>query len=278
MDSGTDRGLAPWDGADYAANTAHHRRYDAWFLAGTPLAAGQRVLDLGCGSGDFTATVADLVGPGGHVVGLDAQPSMLDQARAVARPNQSFVEGPAQHLSDLLAGEAPFDVVLSRSVLHWVPAGELPGIWRAAAAALRPGGWLRVECGGAGNIPRVLPVLDEESARAGGPVSPWTFLDAAEALDLAEGAGLDAGHDAGGFARTTAQRRSFDEATLVGWLRSQCYQAYEVAMPADRTAGFRAAVEARLDDLRRPDGTLDQTFVRLDVLARRPPAGGRPGG
>jgi trans-aconitate methyltransferase len=255
--------VPPWDGALYAANTAHHRAFDADFLASLPLAPTDRVLDVGCGSGDLTATIAGLV-PDGHVVGVDAQPSMLDEARRRARPNQSFVLSTAQALGDHVEPQS-FDVVTSRAVLHWVPAGEWPGVLATIADALRPGGTLRIECGGGDNIPQVLPVLDEESTRRGGPTRPGNFLPAGAALILLEGGGFEPV-----FVRTVAQRRPFDETTLVGWLRSQCFQAYEVALPTDRHADFRAAVEARLDDLRRADGTLDQTFVRLDLLANRP--------
>src|SRR5437763_7756475 len=69
-----------WDGELYAANTGHHRRYDDAFLATLPLRTTDRVLDIGCGSGDFTATVAALV-PDGHVVGLEPQPSLIHEAR-----------------------------------------------------------------------------------------------------------------------------------------------------------------------------------------------------
>src|SRR3954471_9485540 len=101
--------VPPWDGASYAANTAPHRRYDEEILATLPLCPADRVLDLGCGSGDFTVQVAARV-PEGHVVGLDAQRSMLDEARRIARPNQSFVEGPVQRLASVVHGEAPFDL------------------------------------------------------------------------------------------------------------------------------------------------------------------------
>src|SRR5690349_3132034 len=97
-ESATDRDgtwLPAWDGADYAANTEHHRVHDGTFLRRFPVAPTDRILDLGCGSGDFTRTVADLV-PDGHVLGLDAQPSMIDEARACAGPNQSFVVAPVQ--------------------------------------------------------------------------------------------------------------------------------------------------------------------------------------
>src|SRR5215831_15241806 len=136
--------LPAWDGAAYAANTAHHRRYDEEFLATLPLSPSDRVLDLGCGAGDFTATVAALV-PDGHVVGLDAQPSMLAEAAARAHTNQSFVEGPVQALDGLMTDDGAFDVVYSRAVLHWVPAAEHPGVLASSRRLLRPGGRLRIE-------------------------------------------------------------------------------------------------------------------------------------
>jgi trans-aconitate methyltransferase len=252
--------LPSWDGAAYAGNTAHHRVHDADFLATTPLRPTDRVLDLGCGAGDLTATIAGLV-PDGHVVGVDAQPSMLDEARSRQRPNQTFVLAAVQDLPDLGA----FDVVLSRAVLHWVPRADWPAVLAGAAARLRPGGWLRVECGGAGNVPKVVEAL----GAASGLACPWTFLDAGEALELLEAAGLDA-VTAPAFVRTVGQRRPFDDETFAGWLHSQALQAYEASLPADSRAAFRGRVDSDMDAFRRADGTLDQTYVRLDLLARRP--------
>jgi trans-aconitate 2-methyltransferase len=271
--------LPVWDGSLYAANTGHHRVHDGWFLADLPLARTDRVLDLGCGSGDFTRTIADLV-PDGHVVGLDPQPSLLAEARTRAGSNQSFVQGPVQRLATLVPESASFDVVMSRSAMHWVQYDDHVQLLRDASRLLRPGGWLRMELGGAGNIPTILAVLNPESAARGGPSTPWAFIDAGTYLEWLELAGFEPGT---GHVRTVAQRRHFDETTLIGWLRSQCLQAYEAAMPVEHHAAFRHAVEGRLDDLRRHDGTFDQTFVRLDVLARkqcghalRPTLGSRP--
>jgi SAM-dependent methyltransferase len=267
--------LPAWDGAAYAANTGHHRANDAWFLERFPVRPGDRLLDVGCGSGDFTAIVARMV-PDGHVVGLDPQPSMLEQARTIAGPNQSFALGTAQGLRDALGPDDPFDAVYSRATLQWVPWPDHAGVIRQFAALTRPGGWVRVEMGGHGNIGRIVEVVEAISLAHGGGPAPWAFPDAAAYLDLFERAGLDATPGAaragqpGGYVHTVAQRRPFTRETLLGWLASQCVEAFRAGMPVDAFESFRAETFAAVDRLRRADGSYDQTFVRLDALAYRP--------
>lgn len=253
-----------WDGAAYAANTGHHRRHDADFLASVPLGPRDRVLDLGCGSGDFTATVAAAV-PGGEVIGLDPQPSMIEQARSRAAANQSFLLGPAQRVAELVAPDS-VDVIVSRAVLHWVPAAEHPAVLAGCATVLRPGGILRVDAGGGDNCRAVMALLDEVSTQVGGPREPWAFAAAGQWADLLERSGFDYSE---GWVRLLAQRRGFDREGLLGWLCSQVLQAYTAAMDVEQATAFRAVVADRVDELRRADGSYDVTFVRLDALARR---------
>ena len=255
-----------WDGASYAANTGHHRVHDADFLASCPLRPADRVLDVGCGAGDFTRAIADLV-PHGLVLGADPQASMLDQAAGRAGRNQRFVLATVQGLETALAGEDPFDVAVSRAVFHWVPAADTPDAYRQVRDHLLPGGWFRLECGGAGNIPASLALMDDESRRVGGPTCPWHFASASWALDHLERAGFDV---RAGFVRLVAQRRTFDRAALLGWLHSQVLLAYTASMTASDAAAFTAGVEGRVDELRRWDGSYDQTWVRLDALVQRP--------
>lgn len=72
-----------------APHSAHLLR-----LAG--IASGMRVLDIGCGAGDVSLLLAELVGPHGAVIGVDLDPAMLELARArTARAgldNVSYVE------------------------------------------------------------------------------------------------------------------------------------------------------------------------------------------
>ncbi|MFJ5226294.1 class I SAM-dependent methyltransferase [Streptomyces sp. NPDC088400] len=96
-----------------------------------------RVLDLGCGSGVYSRTLAR--GGAERVVGLDESAGMIDHARAYEAgqyPEISYVDGslPAEL-------EGGFDLVLGVYVLPYATTyKELVGLCRTAADALRPGG------------------------------------------------------------------------------------------------------------------------------------------
>jgi trans-aconitate methyltransferase len=254
--------LPEWDAATYSANRAHHQLHDEAFLATLPVQPDDRLLDIGCGSGELTAVVAELV-PDGHVVGLDGSASMIDAAIATGGPNQSFVLSPAQLLGTLVTDDQ-FHGIYSRAALHWVPGADWPAVLTAARRLLAPEGWLRIECGGGDNVAGPQRLLDDISATLGGPEAPWNFLPAGRALDLLEGAGFGLGAE--DWVRTVAQRRPFDREGVLGWLRSQCENAYLIGLPEEQHETFRTAVTERVDELRRDDGTYDVTFVRLDLL------------
>lgn len=106
------------------------------FLRAAGIAPGMRVLDLGTGLGHVARLVAELVGPGGQVVGIDTSPALLDTARTRAQdhPQVSFVEGDVRIWRDA----APFDAVIGRLILFHLPdAGD---VLRHQLGALRPGG------------------------------------------------------------------------------------------------------------------------------------------
>jgi ubiquinone/menaquinone biosynthesis C-methylase UbiE len=262
-------GAGVWDGGLYAGNTAHHRAYDDAVLAGADLRPGRDVLDLGCGVGDLTAHVAATVGPAGSVLGVDAAAGMIAEASARTRPGLSFRQCAAQEL-DCVVAPTSFDVVLSVACLHWVPGADHPAVLASVRRALRPEGTFRAEFGGAGQIAAARAILDEESARLGGPTGPWYFPDPDEYTTLLTGAGLRLDR---GYVRLVRQLRAVpDAAALLGWLRSQVLVAYLPQLPDDATrAEFAAAAERRCrENLRRADGSYDQDYVRMDVLAHAP--------
>ena len=183
--------------------------------------------------------------------------------------NLDFQAGRAQDAARLLDGRAPFDLVVSVAMLHWIPATDQPGVLENVRSLLRSGGIFRAEFGGEGQIRAVQTILDEESERLGGSSSPWYFPGAGEYRSLLEQAGFRAGS---GAVRLRRQRRPFAGPDgLLGWLRSQVLIAYEPALPPAARDAFRAAAESRaLGELRRRDGTYDLDFVRLDLLATAP--------
>ena len=107
------------------------------------LAEGERVLDLGSGAGTDSLVAAQMVGPTGHVVGIDMTPEMVAKARAAAveldTGNAEFMEGEAEHLP---FADGSFDVVISNGVIDLIP--DKDAVFAELFRVLRPGGRLQV--------------------------------------------------------------------------------------------------------------------------------------
>jgi ubiquinone/menaquinone biosynthesis C-methylase UbiE len=103
-------------------------------------APGDRVLDVGCGTGYFTRVMAEAVAPGGTALGIDPCRGAIGRARHVTRlPNCSFSEGVAQFL-DLPDNSC--DVVVSSLMIHHLPEGVRPQAVSEMLRVLRPAGRL----------------------------------------------------------------------------------------------------------------------------------------
>ena len=104
------------------------------------LGPGMRVLDMGSGMGDLALVAANMVGPSGHVTGVERDGGTLAAARRrigeLGVANVDLVEGVVTALEEVPGG--PFDAAIGRLVLHYVP--EPAEALRSAAAAVRPGG------------------------------------------------------------------------------------------------------------------------------------------
>ncbi|KAF2642489.1 S-adenosyl-L-methionine-dependent methyltransferase [Massarina eburnea CBS 473.64] len=107
---------------------------------------GMQVLDVGCGPGDITSHLADLVGEKGGVVGIDPSKERVTLALQRATSNLSFQVGKAEDLSQF--STASFDAVFVNSTLHWVQ--DQPAAIKEFARVLKPGGRLGIS-GGSGD-------------------------------------------------------------------------------------------------------------------------------
>ena len=102
------------------------------------------VIDLGCGPGTLTATLASRW-PGAEVRGIDSSPEMIEAARALPVPEGQRL---SFALGDVRAWRpsGPVDVIVSNAVLQWVP--DHLTVLARWAGFLRPGGWLAFQVPG----------------------------------------------------------------------------------------------------------------------------------
>lgn len=104
---------------------------------------GATVLDLGCGAGTDLLIAAQMVGPEGHVIGVDMTPAMLEVAAASARAmgvadRVELHEGLIEHLP---LPDAEVDIVISNGVIDLVP--DKDAVFAEIDRVLKPGGRLQ---------------------------------------------------------------------------------------------------------------------------------------
>lgn len=140
-----------WDAAAYDQLADPQEAWAREILQRARLQRHERVLDAGCGSGRITRLVLE---QSASVVAVDADPAMVELARASLPPGTPVLQ---QDLLELTV--EPVDVVFSCAVFHWITDHET--LFARLHAALRPGGRLVAQCGGHGNLARVLDVVGE---------------------------------------------------------------------------------------------------------------------
>ena len=155
--------LRPWDGAAYDRVGTPQAAWGRAVLERLPLQGDETVVDAGCGSGRVTEMLLERL-PAGRVIAVDGSASMLAAARErlAGRGDVEYVEA---DLLELDLGGRTVDAVLSTATFHWIADHER--LFQRLHAVLRPGGRLVAQCGGAGNIARVLARGEEvaQSAR-----------------------------------------------------------------------------------------------------------------
>jgi SAM-dependent methyltransferase len=139
---------AYWNGPGGERWLAHYERIDRSIAeVGTATLAlanaqpGERVIDIGCGTGGTTATLSNSVGLAGHVLGIDISETLIGAARARRLPNATFVVGDA---ATHPFHAASWDLVFSRFGVMFF-AEPVPAFVNFQRA-LKPGGRLIFVC------------------------------------------------------------------------------------------------------------------------------------
>jgi SAM-dependent methyltransferase len=223
-----------WDGDEgaYWADHAQHfdravAAYHGTFMAACGIASGERVLDIGCGTGQTTRDAARAAGPG-SALGVDLSARMIELARRLAAGpdtgNVSFEQADAQICP---FGTGSFDVAISRTGTMFF--GDPVAAFSNVGRALSPGGrlvmlawqgpgpneWIR-ELGGALAAGRDLP------APPPGAPGPFALADPGRTRTLLASAGfcdvmLDALHEPMWFGSDPDDAHRFVTG-LMGWM------------------------------------------------------------
>ncbi len=260
---------ATWDPDDYGRNASAQTGWAAGLLPLLALSGNEAILDLGSGDGRVTTGLARLV-PEGHVVGLDASPSMTAHARlnhATVQPNLAFVLGDME----AIPFRDRFDRVFSNAALHW--AYDHAAVAEGIAGALCHGGRAVIQCGGKGNAAAMVAVL-EDLIRS--PTWAPYFSDTTFRYTFTDEATFRAHLEKAGLVpfevrllpvtMTVAGRDG-----LAGWVRTT-WLRYTGPVPDNRREAF---VQALVDGYlaRHPparDGRVEVPMVRLQAVAERP--------
>jgi trans-aconitate methyltransferase len=246
-----------WDPELYEARHSFVWQFGEELLELLDPKPGEHILDLGCGPGQLTAKIAER---GANVVGLDASPAMIGQARQNF-PQLSFV---LQDASEMQFHEQ-FDAVFSNAALHWML--DRIEVARAVTASLKPGGRFVAEMGGRGNIRNIEREIESVASRyLAHPPAKRTYYPAlGEYTSLLEREGLEV-RMAVLFDRPTPLE---GEAGMEDWIR-QFKSYYLEPLAADERAKAIREVAEALRPIAFRDGRWIADYRRLRFLAVKP--------
>jgi trans-aconitate 2-methyltransferase len=253
-----------WDPTTYLTFADHRGRPFHDLVGRIGAREPRRVVDLGCGPGNLTETLARRW-PAATVDAIDSSPEMVAAARK---------RGINAHVGDVTdwSPEPDTDVVVTNAVLQWVPGHT--GLLAKWAGQLPSGAWLAMQV--PGNFGAPSHVLTR--ALAAGPTWRDVLADVALRAEDAvceppEYAELlaEAGCDVDAWETIYVQRLSGADPVLT-WLTGTALRPVRAALDEDRWAEFVAELAPMLRDAypTRPDGTTWFEFRRVFVVANTP--------
>ena len=245
-----------WDAVTYDRIASPMTRWGAGVLERLALDGDERVLDAGCGSGRVTEMLLERL-PDGHVVALDADGAMLDEARRRLGRFGDQVRFVQRDLLALVPADLgalhPVDAVLSTATFHWVLDHDR--LFRNVAAVMRPGATLAAQCGADGNIARLIEAVRSVGHERAGT---WLYATVDDTRRRLEHAGFG---DIDVWTHPEPTPLEPGEA-LETYLETVCLRVHVAELPEEERGPFiRAVAEAM------PEPVVD--YVRLNITARR---------
>ncbi len=220
---------------------------------------GDRILDLGCGTGHLTAKIA---ATGAMVSGIDADPVMIAAAQQ-SYPHIPFAIADARQFQS----DEPLDAVFSNATLHWIQPPD--AVIQCVAQALKPGGRFVVEFGGKGNVQAIESALFQALKTLGyadcDRWNPWYFPSISNYASRLEQHGLEV-TQAMLFDRPTPLRDG--NAGLGNWLQMFA-NGILAHVPADIQTQAIHQVETALKPTLYREGGWIADYRRLRLVAQK---------
>ncbi len=245
-----------WDAATYDRVSGPQVAWARGVLDRLALKGDETVLDAGCGSGRVTRMLLERL-PRGRVIAVDAAPSMVERARA----NLGEAADVRQVELTALDLDEEVDAVFSNAVFHWV--SDHDALFGRLHAALRPGGRLVAQCGGAGNVERFHAAAAQVGAQRPfapyleGWAGPWKFAGAQETRERLSSAGF-------GDVEVGLEPSPLVPEFTVEYLRTVCLGHHVERLPEGLRDRYVSEVAARCGQ------PVELDYVRLNIMARRP--------
>lgn len=248
---------AQWNSELYQCSHSYVWNYGRDLLSLLDAKPGERILDVGCGTGQLTSEIAQC---GAETIGVDASPEMIATARKNF-PQLRFEVADATALP--FSNE--FDAVMSNAALHWIR--DQSAAIASVARTLKPGGRFVFEMGGHRNLRQTIAAGCDAMRSLGvqNPESriPWYFPSIGEYAPQLESAGFEIK-----FAALIDRPTKLEhgEAGFSHWI--EMFGAFALSSVA---ADKRAELSRRWQDSARPtllrDGVWIIDHTRLRMLA-----------
>lgn len=244
-----------WDTELYEAQHAFVWQLGAGLIEILAPKPGERILDVGCGTGQLTQQIGER---GADVLGVDSSPDMIGQARQNF-PRLRFALQDAVSMTF----DSEFDAVFSNAALHWILNAEAAA--ESMSRALRTGGRLVLEMGARGNIRQIHEAVESafrEHSGAALPAPRNYFPSIGEYTTVLEAHRFEV-RNAILFDRPTPLE---GERGMEQWIRQFCGFYLDELPPQSRQSAVNRAVEQLRPCLYR-DGQWIADYRRLRVSA-----------